>query len=123
MRKIHISLIIILILIAAGGAYYWNTRSNAPTKLNTNAETKILDESSETASETPNAEAVATEPNEEKNEQVALVIDFGDGHKEQVELAFAPGITAFSLLTEGAKQKGLDVQTKTSSAGAYVDSI
>src|SRR4030042_3997616 len=123
MRQRHISLIIILILIAAGGAYYWNTQTNTPTESDTSVTTPTLNENSENAGGSANNETDSTAPNEEKSEIVSLVVDFGDGRKEQVELAFAPGITAFSLLTEGAKQKGLSVQTKTSSAGAYVDSI
>ena len=123
MRKIHISLIIILILSAVGGAYYWNNRLNAPAEPDANAGASVLNKNSGTINETPDVEAPAIDSNEQKNEQVSLVIDFGNGHREQIVLAFAPGITAFSLLTEGAKQKGLSVQTKTSSAGAYVDSI
>jgi hypothetical protein len=85
--------------------------------------TPTPNENSENAGGSANGETDSTAPNEEKSEIVSLAVDFGDGRKEQAELAFTTGITAFSLLTEGAKQKGLSVQTKTSSAGAYVDSI
>ena len=100
MKKIHILTVILVVSLAILG---FVVSSNRDDLFTSQKETEI--------------------PQNEVEEEISLIIDYGEGSPWMVKSEFEEGITAFGLLEEKAEEFNLVIKAETYDFGTLVETI